>query len=56
MPGSSFYHDPALGRTKVRFCFCKRDETLLEADRRLAKIAEVNFGRGVPAEALSPEP
>ena len=56
VPGSSFYHDPALGRTKVRFCFCKRDETLLEADRRLAKIAEVNFGRVVPAEALSPEP
>ena len=39
VPGSSFYHDPALGRTKVRFCFCKRDETLKEADRRLAKLS-----------------
>ena len=35
VPGSSFYHDQALGRTKVRFTFCKRDETLNEAGRRL---------------------
>jgi aminotransferase len=35
VPGSSFYHEPAQGRTKVRFCFCKKDETLAEADRRL---------------------
>jgi aspartate/methionine/tyrosine aminotransferase len=28
VPGSSFYHDPALGRTKIRFCFAKRRETL----------------------------
>ena len=41
VPGSSFYHDPSLGRTKVRFCFCKRDETLREADRRLARLAEM---------------
>lgn len=40
VPGSSFYHDPELGRTKVRFCFCKRDETLHEADRRLARLGE----------------
>ncbi len=38
VPGSSFYHDPALGRTKVRFTFCKRDETLQEAGRRLAAL------------------
>jgi aminotransferase len=38
VPGSSFYKDPARGRTKVRFCFCKRDETLKEADRRLEKL------------------
>jgi aspartate/methionine/tyrosine aminotransferase len=38
VPGSSFYQDAAKGRTKLRFCFCKRDETLAEADRRLAKI------------------
>ena len=39
VPGSSFYHDPALGRTKVRFTFCKRDETLQEAGRRLQAVA-----------------
>jgi aspartate/methionine/tyrosine aminotransferase len=38
VPGSSFYRDPALGRTKLRFCFCKREETMLEADRRLEKL------------------
>jgi aminotransferase len=39
VPGSSFYNDAAAGRTKLRFCFCKRDETLAEADRRMAAIA-----------------
>src|SRR6059058_1683001 len=38
VPGSSFYGNPALGRSKLRFCFCKRDETLAEADQRLAKL------------------
>jgi aspartate/methionine/tyrosine aminotransferase len=37
VPGSSFYKTGA-GRTKLRFCFCKRDETLQEADRRLLKL------------------
>ncbi|MCS7312851.1 MAG: aminotransferase class I/II-fold pyridoxal phosphate-dependent enzyme, partial [Acidobacteria bacterium] len=35
VPGSSFYADPADGRTKVRFNFCKQDATLEEALRRL---------------------
>jgi aspartate/methionine/tyrosine aminotransferase len=35
VPGSSFYHDPALGRKLVRFAFSKRLETLDEAGRRL---------------------
>jgi aminotransferase len=38
VPGSSFYRNAALGRTKLRFCFCKRDETLTEADHRLAAL------------------
>jgi aspartate/methionine/tyrosine aminotransferase len=38
VPGSSFYQDAAKGRTKLRFCFCKKDETLAEADRRLAVL------------------
>src|SRR4029079_10379831 len=37
VPGSSFYKSGA-GRTKLRFCFCKKDETLAEADRRLLKL------------------
>jgi aminotransferase len=39
VPGSSFYRNPAAGRTKLRFCFCKRDETLLEAEQRLRKFS-----------------
>ena len=39
VPGSSFYRNAAMGRTKLRFCFCKKDETLIEADKRLAKLA-----------------
>ena len=38
VPGSSFYKNPADGRTKLRFCFCKREETLREADRRMEKL------------------
>jgi aminotransferase len=41
VPGSSFYRNPEAGRTKLRFCFCKRDETLAEADRRLEKLSRV---------------
>ena len=41
VPGSSFYRDKELGRTKIRFCFCKKDETLDAAAERLAKL-----GRG----------
>ncbi len=39
VPGSSFYRNAERGRTKLRFCFCKRDETLLEADRRLSALS-----------------
>ncbi|PYR38847.1 MAG: aminotransferase [Acidobacteria bacterium] len=38
VPGSSFYKTAGAGRTKLRFCFCKRPETLAEADRRLEKL------------------
>ncbi|HEX6738967.1 MAG TPA: aminotransferase class I/II-fold pyridoxal phosphate-dependent enzyme [Vicinamibacteria bacterium] len=38
VPGSSFYEDPRQGRRQVRFAFCKKDETLDEAERRLAKL------------------
>ncbi|MFN7984251.1 MAG: aminotransferase class I/II-fold pyridoxal phosphate-dependent enzyme [Vicinamibacterales bacterium] len=42
VPGSSFYKSNDGGSTKLRFCFCKRDETLAEADRRLAALARVS--------------
>jgi aminotransferase len=38
VPGSSFYHDKNLGSQKVRFCFCKKDETLEAAAERLQKL------------------
>ena len=38
VPGSSFYHDKSLGAQKVRFCFCKKDETLEAAAARLQKL------------------
>jgi len=38
VPGSSFFSNPDRGRQIVRFCFCKKDETLLEAGRRLQKL------------------
>jgi len=38
VPGSSFYHNPRDGARQVRFAFCKRDETLDEAARRLQRL------------------
>ena len=38
VPVSVFCADPDLGRTLVRFAFCKRDEVLAEAASRLAKL------------------
>ncbi|MGH2727744.1 MAG: pyridoxal phosphate-dependent aminotransferase, partial [Actinomycetota bacterium] len=38
VPGSSFYSRPELGRTKLRFSFCKKLETLRAAGERLAKV------------------
>ena len=38
VPASSFYHDKNLGSQQVRFCFCKKDETLNAAVERLQKL------------------
>ena len=38
VPGSSFYSRPELGAQQVRFCFCKKDETLDAAAERLRKL------------------
>lgn len=38
VPGSSFYLNPELGASQIRFCFCKKFETLAAAGERLKKI------------------
>jgi len=38
VPGSSFYSNPADGAQQIRFCFCKKDETLNHAAERLSKL------------------
>jgi aspartate/methionine/tyrosine aminotransferase len=42
VPGSSFFEDPRDGANFVRFCFCKKHETLHEASRRLRTWGEAN--------------
>jgi len=38
VPGSSFYSRAELGAQQVRFCFCKKDETLDAAAERLLRL------------------
>jgi aspartate/methionine/tyrosine aminotransferase len=38
VPGSSFYQNPADGRTHLRFTFCKTEKTFQTAAERLAKL------------------
>jgi aspartate/methionine/tyrosine aminotransferase len=38
VPGSSFYSKPEMGRNEVRFAFCKTDDLLQEAARRLKSV------------------
>ena len=38
VPGSSFYENRSMGSQMVRFCFCKKDETLEAAAERLAEL------------------
>jgi aminotransferase len=40
VPGSSFYSNPEKGKTQVRFCFCKKWETLYAVEKAL-KIKKV---------------
>ena len=39
VPGSSFYHHPAHGNQQIRFCFCKKYETLEKAGKMLLKLS-----------------
>lgn len=38
VPGSSFFENSNSGATLIRFCFCKKYETLEEAGNRLSKL------------------
>lgn len=38
VPGSSFFEDPRKGEQYIRFCFCKKYETLEEARTRLRRL------------------
>ncbi|MGD0099856.1 MAG: aminotransferase class I/II-fold pyridoxal phosphate-dependent enzyme [Acidobacteriota bacterium] len=40
VPGSSFFHEAQSGSKYVRFCFCKRDSTLLCAGERLQRLTQ----------------
>ncbi len=39
VPGSSFYHHPSHGRQQIRFCFCKKYETLRKAGEKLSTLS-----------------
>ncbi|HWE05533.1 MAG TPA: aminotransferase class I/II-fold pyridoxal phosphate-dependent enzyme, partial [Rhizomicrobium sp.] len=39
VPGSCFFKDPASGAQNIRFCFCKKYETLELASSRLKRLA-----------------
>jgi aspartate/methionine/tyrosine aminotransferase len=44
VPGSSFFREGGRGHTLVRFVFCKTDDILLEAARRLRTLASPGSG------------
>lgn len=46
VPGSSFFSTAGDGARWVRFCFCKKDETLDEASRRLQRLRIVTQSDG----------
>ncbi len=49
VPGSSFFSRPELGRSVVRFAFCKTDDLLHEAVDRLAAVRKGTAGPAVSA-------
>jgi aminotransferase len=38
LPASALYHDKELGKRKLRFAYCKKDETLQEVGKRIKKL------------------
>ena len=53
VPGSSFYRDGGGGRSQVRFVFCKTEDVLAEAARRLRSIGRGGAARTREAAARS---
>ena len=49
VPGSSFYATPSGGSQQVRFCFCKKYETLEKARYQLQKLQPTAVCAGYPA-------
>jgi aspartate/methionine/tyrosine aminotransferase len=45
VPGSSFFHLASDGSHYIRFCFCKRESTLLEAALRLQRILQPDLSQ-----------
>ena len=45
VPGSSFYSNRNMGKTKIRFAFCKTEETLRKAIQRLERLRTLNIQR-----------
>ncbi len=54
VPGSSFYRDGGGGRSLVRFVFCKTEEILAEAARRLRRLHGTASGADLPARSAAP--
>ena len=38
VPGTAFYHSPAMGKDQVRFCFAKNNKTIEDVCRRLEQL------------------
>jgi len=45
VPGSSFFKNPESGRDLIRFTFCKKEETLALAEKRMGAIRALTSGR-----------
>jgi aminotransferase len=54
VPGSSFFREGGGGRSLVRFVFCKTDDILLEAARRLRTLSSDSPGGDPKARAAEP--
>ena len=55
VPGSSFYRDGG-GRSMVRFVFCKTEDVLVEAARRLRGLRGITLGASPAAGPRADEP